>query len=336
MIGPLRSPRLCRKIYFARHFDRRIKMLRVPRQVGVSLVALRRASFRREDRMAWKPASYDVLPHPSDAVDRSAPTAVALKHWEVPAHETLEFGPRRTKYCFLPIVYNEGGRFVRQLERMRANAGLADIIVSERRSTDGCTEPGLLERCGVRALLTTDEPGGAAAIRMGFAYALRQGYAGVVLIDGNGKDGVEALPRYLEKLDEGWDFVQGSRFMPGGVEKNTPLARRIGIRFIMVPLVWLGTGYRYTDATNGFRAYSGRLLRDPRIEPLRGCFVHYNLQYYLSVMAPALKFRVVEIPVERVYPDDGAVPTKVSGFRGNFKAFWEMVLTVFRRYSPPA
>jgi dolichol-phosphate mannosyltransferase len=256
------------------------------------------------------------------------------EYWEVPLHEIAVFAPKRTKYCFIPIVYNEGPRFITQLERMSKNASLADIIVAERRSTDGSTDPELLKRCGVRALLTTDEPGGAAAIRMGFAYALKEGYNGVVLIDGNGKDGVEAIPQYLQKLDEGYDFIQGSRFMPGGVEKNTPLMRRIGIRIIMVPLVWLGCGFWYSDPTNGFRGYSERFLRDPRVEPLRNCFVHFNVQYYLSVMAPALRFRVVEIPVERVYPDDGTIPTKVVGLRRNALAFWEMVLTVARHYRP--
>jgi hypothetical protein len=124
--------------------------------------------------------------------------------------------------------------------------------------------------------------------------------------------------------------------MPGGVEKNTPLLRRIGIQLIMAPLAWLGSGFWYSDATNGFRAYSERLLRDPRIEPLRNCFVHFNLQYYLTIMAPSLRFRTIEIPVERVYPDDGTVPTKVVGARRNAQALWEMVLTVFRRYSPPS
>ncbi len=255
---------------------------------------------------------------------------------EVPPHEVTEFAPKRTKYCFIPIVYNEGPRFIDQIERMGKNAGLADIIVAERRSTDGCTAPELLKRCGVRALLTTDEAGGASAIRMGFAYALKEGYNGVILSDGNGKDGVESLPDYLQKLDEGYDFVQGSRFMPGGVERNTPLLRVIGIRWIMAPLVWLGSGFWYTDATNGFRAYSERLLRDPRVEPLRNCFVHFNVQYYLSVMAPALRFRVIEIPVARVYPAEGPVPTKVVGARRNFHALWEMVLTVFRHYGPPS
>jgi dolichol-phosphate mannosyltransferase len=266
----------------------------------------------------------------TNATETSGP-----RYWEVPEHEVTEFFPRRTEYCFIPIVYNEGPRFIRQIQEMSKNASLADIIVSERRSTDGSTDHDWLKKNGVRALLTSDVKGGASSIRIGFAYALKQGYKGVVLIDGNGKDGVEALPEYLRKLDEGYDFVQGSRFMPGGTEKNTPLSRRLGIKIVMTPLVWLGSGFVYTDATNGFRGYSSRLLRDPRIEPLRNCFVRFNVQYYLSVMAPAFKFRVVEIPVARVYPDDGSVPTKVIGFRHNFQAFWEMVLTVFRYYNPP-
>ena len=224
---------------------------------------------------------------------------------------------------------------MRQLGRMKANSGLVDILVAERRSTDGSTSPELLKAAAVKALLTTDEPGGALAIRMGFDYALREGYEGVILIDGNGKDGVEALPRYVEKLDEGYDFVQGSRFMRGGVEKNTPLLRRIGIKAVMAPMVWMGTGFWYTDATNGFRAYSRKYLTDPRIEPLRDCFVHFNLQYFLSVKAPQLGFRTVEIPGERVYPDDGSVPTKVVGFRRNLLALWEMILTLVGRYDPP-
>jgi hypothetical protein len=71
------------------------------------------------------------------------------------------------------------------------------------------------------------------------------------------------------------------------------------------------------------------------VEPFRECFSHFNIQYYLSYMAPKLKYRVVEIPVSRVYPDSGQVPTKVVGFRQNFMAFWEMVRTVFGKYDPP-
>jgi dolichol-phosphate mannosyltransferase len=262
-------------------------------------------------------------------------TMLSLNFSEIPRHEIREFSPRKTRYCFCPVVYNEGDRFRRQLHEMSKNASLADILVAERRGNDGSTAPDFLQANGVRALLTTDEAGGATAIRMVFDYALREGYEGIVLIDGNGKDGVEALPRLLEQLEAGMDFVQASRFVCGGVHKNTPLLREIGIKFIVTPLLWLGGGFWYTDSTNGFRGYSRRFLEHPRVEPLRACFTRFNLQFYLSLMAPKLGLKLVEIPATRIYPDDGSTPTKVIGFKQNFLVLWEIVLTVCGKYAPP-
>ncbi|MEZ5392932.1 MAG: hypothetical protein R2724_08660 [Bryobacterales bacterium] len=98
---------------------------------------------------------------------------------------------------------------------MRPNAHLADIIIADGDSSDGSTEEGFLRSCGVRTLLVTRERGLGTALRMGFDYALAQGYEGVVTVDGNGKDGVGAIPEFLRLLDQGYDFIQGSRFVRG-------------------------------------------------------------------------------------------------------------------------
>lgn len=256
----------------------------------------------------------------------------SFRYQEVPDYTLQEFHPRRSRYCFMPVIYNEGTKFLRQMERMSAQAALADIIVTARESNDGCTDPEFLKKNGAQALLQTRAPGAASSIRVGFWHALQQGYEGIVLVDGHNKDGVEALPDYLKKLDEGYDFIQGSRFMAGGEEKNTPILRKIGIRILMAPLLFYGGHYWYTDGTNGFRGYSRKYLKHPRVEPFRKCFTHLNLQYFLSYMAPKIGLRVIEIPVRRVYPDDGTVPTKCVGFAKNFEAFWEMVRTVTGRY----
>ena len=207
---------------------------------------------------------------------------------QVPPYIVHEFFPKHTRYCFMPVIYNEGSKFLRQMERMSANSRLADIIVTARESNDGCTDPEFLRKHGAQSLLQTKTPGAASSIRVGFWHALKQGYEGVVLVDGHNKDGVEALPDYLGKLDEGYDFVQGSRFMAGGEEKNTPFLRKVGIRLLMAPLLYYGGHFWYTDGTNGFRGYSRKYLEDPRVEPFRNCFTHLNLQYYLSYMAPKI------------------------------------------------
>lgn len=248
--------------------------------------------------------------------------------------DVQEFFPKRTKYCVCITVWNEGDRLRNQLHRMSANAELADIVICDGRSTDGATDPQFLESLGVRALLSTDEPGLSTATRMGVAYAMEQGYDGIVTIDGNGKDGVESLPQFLAELDRGYDLIQGSRFVKGGVHKHTPLGRIIGIRFIQAPLIALSSGFRYTDPTNAFRAMSMRFLKDQRVQPVRDIFVRFNLQIYFIYRAAKLNFAVKEIPVTRVYPADKTVPTKITSVRLKVVLIKELLEVVLGRCNP--
>jgi dolichol-phosphate mannosyltransferase len=171
-------------------------------------------------------------------------------------------------------------------------------------------------------------------LRIGLAWSLDQDYDGVVAIDGNGKDDFRAVPRFLEKLQQGFDFIQGSRYLPGGVAENTPIDREVAVRLIHAPVISLGAGFRYTDTTNGFRAYSRRLLLDPRVRPFRSVFGTYNLHYYLAVRAPRLGFKVCEIPVERRYPAKGKAPTKIGGWSGKLHILKQTVVAACGGYNP--
>ena len=37
------------------------------------------------------------------------------------------------------------------------------------------------------------------------------------------------IPKFIEKLEQGYDFVQGSRFIKGGKAINTPFIRHISV-----------------------------------------------------------------------------------------------------------
>jgi glycosyltransferase involved in cell wall biosynthesis len=257
--------------------------------------------------------------------------------WEVPAFTIAEFAPRRHTYCIgIPII-NEGERIKAQLQRMY-ELGLhefADIVIADGGSTDGSTERDRLEPFGVRTLLTKTGKGKLSAqLRMFFAYAITQGYEGMVIIDGNNKDGVDAIPRFLTALEQGWDYVQGSRYIPGGEEKNTPLSRKLAVMLIHAPVISLAARHRYTDTTNGFRAVSRRFLLDRQLQPFRNVFNTYNLHYYLSVMAPRLGYRVKELPVSRVYPAAGPTPSKIKGFKGEWHVLTQLFKTALGFYRP--
>ncbi|HEX8431253.1 MAG TPA: hypothetical protein VF625_08190, partial [Longimicrobium sp.] len=142
------------------------------------------------------------------------------------------------------------------------------------------------------------------------------------------------IPAFLRALDEGYDHVQGSRYVPGGVAVNTPLSRHVGVMLLHAPLISLSAGTRYTDTTNGFRAYSRRLLEDPRVAPFRDVFQAYELHYYLAIRAARLGFRVTELPVTRAYPRGGKVPTKISPLRGNLRVLRTLFQACLHRFDP--
>lgn len=255
--------------------------------------------------------------------------------WAVPAHDVVAFADRKTPYCVVVPVINEGERIRRQLGRMRDVPGLPDVIIADGGSTDGSMDTERLRELGVRTLLTKRDRGHLSAqLRMGFAYALREGYLGIVTVDGNDKDGVEAMPRFVAELDAGADFVQGSRFLPGGAAINTPRSRLLAIKMIHAPLVSLFARRRYTDTTNAFRGHSRRFLLHPGLRPFRHEFDRYELLGYISVRAPQLGMVVREIAVSRTYPEGERIPTKISPWRGNLDLLLTVLKVGLRRFHP--
>ncbi|WIM39756.1 glycosyltransferase family 2 protein [Paenibacillus sp. PK4536] len=259
---------------------------------------------------------------------------IMQKNWQVPHSNVKEFFLKKNKYCVCVPVINEGEKIQKQLKRMSEFANIIDIIILDGGSTDNSLNIDFLMSIGVKALLTKKDKGKLSAqLRMGFAYALEQGYEGIITVDGNNKDSIESIPSFIQKLEEGFDFVQGSRYVPGGNEINTPLSRKLAIKLIHAPMISFISGYRYTDTTNGFRAHSKRFLMDERLQPFRNIFETYELLAYLSVKAPKLGYKVVEIPVTRSYPI-GKIPTKISPLRGNMSLIKILLGLAMKKYDP--
>src|SRR5438067_11328758 len=170
--------------------------------------------------------------------------------WQIPRHEVMSFSARSHDHALVIPVINEGERIRDQLMRIQALCPRVDIVIADGGSTDDSIRPEFLRSVGVRACLVKRERGKLGAqLRVGYAWCLTEGYQGIVTIDGNGKDDVAAIADFVSRLEDGFDYVQGSRYRPGGHGINTPLERWVAGRLIHAPIVSLAAGRRLTDTT---------------------------------------------------------------------------------------
>lgn len=254
--------------------------------------------------------------------------------WELPIHQIYSFHKKRRKYCLCIPVMNEGEKFKKQLAKLQPYTRVVDIIVLDWGSSDGSTDKKFLKSNKVRTLIIKESPGRQGTqFRMGFAYALKERYVGIVTMDGNNKDHPEAIPNFIQELKAGYDYIQGSRFVKGGKGINTPLSRYLGVRFILSPLLSLAAGHWYTDITNAYRAFSRRYLLHPSVQPFRNIFISYEMLLYLTVRAAQIALKTKEIPVTREYPK-GEIPTKIKGWRGNLHMMTTAFKVVTKYYHP--
>ena len=278
-----------------------------------------------------------MYPESYTEIQDTAPSLPAVDDakWNVPEFDTLELCPKQHDFVLVIPVLNEGGRIQGQLRKLAALGHPIDIIIADGGSTDGSLEETFLQDVGVRARLTKTGSGKLSAqLRMAYAWALRQGYKGIVTVDGNGKDGMEAVSLFLQRLEDGYDYIQGSRYHPDGAHENTPLERTVANRMIHAPMLSLASGTKLTDTTNGYRGYSARYLLNPAVQPFREVFNAYELLFYLSVRAGQLGLRVTEIPVSRSYPRSGKTPTKIAGFSGKLKILQQTLAAALGRFTP--
>ncbi len=105
--------------------------------------------------------------------------------------------------------------------------------------------------------ITGKKEGLGKALLRGMDYAVETLHADVIVqMDADLSHDPVAIPEFLSKFEKGYDFVVGSRYIPGGsIPENWGLHRKIYSR-IGNAIVRFGLGIlRIHDWTGGFRAY---------------------------------------------------------------------------------
>lgn len=221
------------------------------------------------------------------------------------------------KIIVLIPAFNEEGKTVKLMPQITKDF-VDEIVVINDGSTDAT--PYEVAEAGATVLHHKERMGIGTAIRTGIKYALDNNFTIIVVMAGNGKDDPRQIPILLEPIiKNGYDYVQGSRYIEGGYYGKMPLHRFLFTKGYSYA-VRLLTSFRLTDGTNGFRAYRIEILKDNRVNIWQD-WLNESLEYYLSIKVIKLGYKIKEVPVTKLYPICAPYNqyTKVKPFIGWWK-----------------
>lgn len=202
-------------------------------------------------------------------------------------------------------VYGENDSICWVLSRFRegsVNTICLVVDVPLKRVMEKIRETAKQTGVAVHIIKNRERMGVGYSLKQGLGYLAESGHDIAVVMAGNGKDDPVEIERVIAPLVRGeCDYVQGSRYLPGGNRNRMPFVRVIFNR--LYPFIWtLITQRRCTDVTNGFRSYRLDILRDHRLNLNQDWLNGYSFEYYLHYKVLALGYKVKEVPVSKIYP----------------------------------
>lgn len=150
----------------------------------------------------------------------------------------------------------------------------------------------------VKCIFYKESRGVISCYLEGYRRALSDGAECVLEMDGGGSHQPDEIPQFIEKLEEGYDCVWGSRFTAGGEMSHQPLYRKIlSSGGTILANIVLGT--KLKDMTSGFEGFQAHVLNSMNLDRFlsTGHMYQTEMRYYCR------KLNCVEVPIHYIGGD---------------------------------
>jgi glycosyltransferase involved in cell wall biosynthesis len=197
---------------------------------------------------------------------------------------------------------------------VEARAQLEPVLVIDDGSSDATGE--VAAAVGATVMRHPVNRGKGGALKTGFAWALENGFDGVITLDADGQHLASEIPKFLrERERSGADLIIGGRSHL--FEQMMP-RRRMANRFSAACIAF-ASGVKITDSQSGFRFYSANLLRSMKLRT-NG----FDMESEVIVRAGRRKFGIVTIPIELGFVD-GIATSHYKPLEDTLRIAWTVI-----------
>lgn len=159
--------------------------------------------------------------------------------------------------CLIIIpAYNEEKNIVRVVEELQRDYPQYDYVIINDGSGDDTAK--ICRKHGYNLIDLPVNLGLAGAFQTGLKYAYIKKYDCAIQFDADGQHRPEYIAPMIEKIEEGYDIIIGSRF----VEKKKPISLRMLGSFFISIAMRMTTGCKVKDPTSGMRMFSKKMIKE--------------------------------------------------------------------------
>ena len=202
---------------------------------------------------------------------------------------------------------------------------ISEVLLVDGRSTDGTVETARKIMPSIKVIMEK-KPGKGAALAAGYRVSSSEI---IIVMDADGSNDPREIPRFLNALMQGADFVKGSRFAPGGGTTDMPRIRRFG-NAAFVHIVNLLFNSTFTDLCYGYHAFWAYSLCTLDLTDVNG----FEIDTALYLRALNDKLKISEVPSFEGYRfyGVGKLRTIPDGFRVLYTIFKEYLKSLLHPY----
>jgi dolichol-phosphate mannosyltransferase len=207
------------------------------------------------------------------------------------------------KVVVITPTYNEKGNIERLIKILEEEIfpGIKNhdmhILVADDSSPDGTADivKGLMEKWKNLDVNVGEKHGLGAAYIRAMTYAVDKGADVMFEMDADLQHDPKKIPQFLQKIDEGYDMVIGTRYSQGGsIPENWPIQRKIFSVFGNLLVRFILLKFSIHDWTGGYRA----LKKEVFLKEKEELALYPSYTFQIAFLNKTIKdgFKIAEVP----------------------------------------